>query len=160
MNVRPITSQERKNALKFYWLIIPLVLIAGLIIYVLINAESLPLAARIAGSVIISGAIVAFTAKWIQLSKDLKEGEVTEVVGVLNRKIKLGGKNFSGASGGVGKMSRKNSSSSATYTLEINGNRYDVKSKHYVRVKEGKRVQLNYLIKSKLVLDVFQLNDN
>lgn len=159
MNVRPITSQERKNALGFYWLIIPVALIAGLIIYVLVNAESLPMPARIAGSVIIAGVIVVFTFKWVQLNKDLKGGEVTEVVGVLSRKIKLGGHHAHGASHGAGKMSRKNARSSPTFTLEINGNRYDVKGSQFSKVDEGKKVQLNYLKKSKLVLDVFHLEE-
>lgn len=156
-NTRAVRPEERKTALRFYWLIIPVSLIAGLIITVLIRFESLPLPARIAGSVVIGGVIIVFTSKWWKLYQDLKKGEVTEVRGPLDRKIKFGGSQNSNSSNGVNKMSSKNSKSSATYILEINGERYDVKAKHYSKVEKGQIVQLNYLKKSLYILDVFPL---
>ena len=154
MKTRPITQKERSLALRFYWLILPVAGIAGLIISVLIKFDSLPMPARIAGSVIIGGVVLVFTFKWWQLYSDLKEGEVTEVIGILTRKVKLGSSKVGHPSSGIGRGSRSRSNS-PTFILEMNGDRYEVKSKHFGKVKEGQEVQLNYLVKSKLVLDVF-----
>jgi hypothetical protein len=153
---RPITEQERKTALKFYWLIIPLALIATLISWVLLKFDSLPLPVRIAGAVIISGAVLVFISKWIKLYRDLQEGYIIEIKGNLDRKVKFGGHHPNTNSSGTGRMARKNRSS-ATYILEVDGARYNVKAKVYSKVKQEESVQLNYLEKSDYVLDAFPI---
>ncbi|MCG8577172.1 MAG: hypothetical protein MI810_19980 [Flavobacteriales bacterium] len=157
MNIRPIRQEERKIALRFYWLIIPVGLIATLIIYVLIHANNLPIAARIAAFLIIGGVIVIFTLKWYLLYKDLKNGEVSEIRGKLERKIKLGRSKISHV-GDAGVLSKKKSLSTVTYILRINQESYEVKAKHFAKVEEGRFVQLNLLAKSLFVLDVFDID--
>lgn len=156
MKTRPITRKERRIALRFYWLILPVAGIAGLIITVLIKFDSLPLPARLAGSLIIGGVVVVFTFKWWQLYRDLKEGEVTEVIGILTRKVKLGSSKVGHPSSGIGRGSRSRPNS-PTFILEMNGGRYEVKAKHFGKVKEGQEIQLDMLEKSMLVLDVYPL---
>lgn len=104
---RPITDKERSEALKFYWLIIPVAIIASLIVWVLISYDKMPSIARFSGSIIISGVVLIFISKWLKLSRELKKGFVVEIEGSLDRKVKLGYSNGSSPTSGIGKGSRR-----------------------------------------------------
>ncbi len=99
---------------------------------------------RVSGSIIIAEVVIVFTSKWIQLYRDLNNGEVTEVVAILKQKIKLGSKSSSGISGEIGSSNTSQSKSNTTFIFQISGNRYHVKAKHYSKVNKGDKVQLNY----------------
>lgn len=154
--IQPITQNEIKIAQRFYWVLIPVVLVVGLISYVLLNTTSLPNLPKYAGLVIAWLAVIIFFSTSFKIIKDIKLGDVIEVTGNLDRKKKMGGgKSLGQHHNGRTKSAPK---SQTAYLLDIDGKRYWVKAKHYSKVKENTQVKMRLLPNSQLVLGIETLN--
>lgn len=149
--VRKITPQEVKLARKSHLIGIPIYLVAALIIFILLKTDSLPAPAKYGGIAIGCLVVIVFTGKIIQLEKELKNGEIEELTGVVTDKIKFGG----------GKKPHSTQTkqttttrSQATYIVKIEDEKFWVKPKFYSIAKVNKKVKMIHLRKSQVLLDL------
>jgi len=139
-------------------LLIPLYIVGALIVSVVFHFESLPDIARWAGAGIAVLAMFIFTIKQLQLERDLKDGKVTLITGLVTEKRMMGGRMNPGASSGISVSSRGKTASSSTYFLFIDTRKFNVPSSIYTKVQQGDKVCMEYFEKSQFYLDIHVLD--
>jgi len=149
--LRNITTTEKAKARRSHLLVIPLAIVLSLVAATILNFDRLPTPARWIGMAICAGIIMVFISKSIRLERELKNGRVQEVTGMVLQKIKFGGSSSSNVSGAKGGRRTK---SSATYILKIDEEKYWVNFGVYKKVDEGQRIRMIHLPKSQVVLDI------
>lgn len=155
-STRPLTPTEKKKANQYVLLVIPVFLILAFILVVLFQVQSLPLPAKYGGIAIATITTLIFSSSFFLVKKDVAKGQVLIVEGNLDRKIKLSGSKSSNS--GISVSRSSGGTSSTSYYLIIEGERYGVKGKHYKNLTEGKIITLSLLPKSQFILEASQNN--
>lgn len=153
--IRKITSKEIKLARKSHLIGIPIYLVAALIIFILLKTDSLPAPAKYGGIAIGCLAIIVFTGKIIQLERELKNGEIEELTGIVTDKIKFGGGQKSNSTQSKQTTPAK---SQTTYIIKIEEEKFWVKPKFYKVAEINKKVKMIHLRKSQVLLDLKIIN--
>ncbi len=151
-NQRPLTKEEVKIGNKYFYTIIPVVLIVGLILVVLHYATSLPPIARIAGAVIACVVALIFSRTYVQVKKDLNRGVAKDKEGTVVQKIKLGGGRSTGS--GIGVSRGGGRSKTTSYIICIDDEKFHIRARHYKKVTKGDKVRLTYLPISMFILGI------
>ncbi|MFK7784336.1 MAG: hypothetical protein AB8B56_04420 [Crocinitomicaceae bacterium] len=157
-NTRELTDKEIGKMRRKHLVLIPVILIAGLILWVITQFDTLPEVARWAGMAIASLVILIFISKHVKMERDLRQGLVHVVRGEITKKRKFGGNRKTSAKG----TSRASGSrrSRATYFIYIDERKFTVPPKIYSKVKEGNQVEMNYFPKSQFYLGIEVLKDS
>ncbi len=137
-----------------HFVIVPVFLIAALILWVIIGVDSLPVPARLVGGAIASLALIIFIIKHLKMERELRNGKVDVISGVITEKRKMGG-NFKSVSTGAGVSSGSTGRpSNTTFFIFIDQKKFTVPSTIYSRVKEGDRVEFDYFPNSQFCLGI------
>lgn len=149
---RPLAQGEKSQLRKRHWLTVPILFFIVLILSVANVVNDIPIVVYYI-ALIICGLVVLYTfVKLFQVEKEIKQGEVEVVKGVLLEKVKTGG--FDKISITASSGSAKSTHTTSTYSLKIGDENYLVYAKMYSQVQEGELIELVWLPRSRQILSV------
>lgn len=150
---RELTKKERRRMRRKHIVLLPVLCISVLLTFVIIRFDSLPMVARLAGLGIVIIAVLIFSVKYWKMEREIKKGFVYSLTGTVIAKRKLGGNQIRPASG-VSPSSGRRSTSSATYYIEIDKEKFNVPASIYTKVSIGNHVRLDYFPESSFYLGI------
>ena len=148
---RAITKKERLKARKTYWLILLILPFSFLLIWTMFGIDKIPFPARIFGFVVATAIPLVYLYGQYILEKELREGLLEEIEGVIKNKTKLG-TSTSNSSNTPTNTVGNNYLRSKSYIFTIDEQSFWVKAKYYHQVKVGDKIKMLYLPKSQIIL--------
>jgi hypothetical protein len=153
ITIRPITAAEKTKMRRAHWMLLPALIIPAFIIWVISLNDELPNAVRYAAYTIGVGVFVVIAVKQYKLEKDLENGEVEVIRGVLEDRYTFGGRKKSEGAG-IGPAGGSKNKSQPTFILVFAGKKYWVRSQIYKQAEKGANNEMIWLPASKYVVSI------